>query len=104
MPYLETGVGYQKTDTSHNAAKTTPAKVTRAKVLACFRHRRVMGQGPITTEDISLYLGIHYRSVQPRISELRSSGEVVDSGLRGLSIFGKSVIQWEYSRKTPAVT
>jgi len=90
MPYTSQDVGWQRTDTSHDAAKTTDAANIRKKVLWILGRAEI----PLTSEEIAAGLGLPYRSVQPRLSELRDLGLVEDSGERGVSTYNKSVIKW----------
>lgn len=93
VPYLESGVGYQATDTSLAAAVSAKlsARTIRTKVL---RLLKIAGE-PLSSEDIADHLKLPYRSVQPRLAELRNDGLVEDSGERGLSIYGKKIILWK---------
>lgn len=91
MPYTETGVGFQRTDTSYNAANEVDAGTIRKKVIVLLREMNM----PLTSEDITAMLGLPYPSVQPRLSELRSKNLVEDSGERGLSQYGKAIIKWQ---------
>lgn len=92
MGYTQEGVGYQSTDTSLVAAQeiNMSAKTIRAKVLMALRQA---GE-PLTSEDLATHLGLPYRSVQPRLAELRNAGRVEDSGLRALSSFNRNIILW----------
>lgn len=93
MPYTDTGIGYRYTDTSLEAAiageKTAP--ILRTMVL---NFLRVTKRG-WTTEEIADRLGLEYRSVQPRLSELRNEGQVYDSGERRMSRFHRNIIVWK---------
>ena len=92
MPYTEAGIGYQKTDTSRAAAIIDVDKklTLKAQVLEALRQC----SRPMDTEELSLALNKPYASVQPRISELRNEGKVVDSGDRGYTQWGKKCIRW----------
>ena len=78
MPYTDDGVGYQKTDTSHNAAEQVSAGTIRDYVLS-YLHSQV---GPQTSEEIAKGISLDYVSVQPRLSELRNMNLVRDSSTR----------------------
>lgn len=95
MPYIESGVGYQATDTSMIAALEIKesAKTIRARVLL---HLRRAGE-PLSSEDLAVSLGLHYRSVQPRLAELRNAGLVEDSGERCVSDYNRPIILWRLS-------
>jgi len=92
MPYLETGVGYQRTDTSKEAANSNfKGKLTiRDRVYQLLEKTSVS----LSTEDIAELLNVPYGSVQPRLSELQNQDKVVDSGERGKTKWGKSCIKW----------
>jgi len=91
MPYNSEGVSWQKTDTSHAAARTVKAATLKEEVhgilLAC------AGDG-LTAEEIASALGRPYGSIQPRISELRNDGKVIDTGKRRAGQWGKQIIVW----------
>jgi len=95
MNYTYTA-GYQKTDTSKEAAdqiEKTSAKTLRHQV------ENLLKEHPngLSTEQISQQLNREYVSVQPRTSELRNTGAIIDSGNRVLNKFRKRVIVWQHS-------
>lgn len=92
MPYTDQSVGYQNTDTSRAAAEDigTKAATIREMVIDSL-HKSVL---PLTTEEIAVAIRLPYRTVQPRLSELRAAGRVKDSGLRKRGTFGKNIIAW----------
>ena len=92
MPYLKNGVGYQNTDTSENAAKTVNALPIRNQILKLMRY---LPYAKFSTTNIATILMKPYCSVQPRLSELRNNGDIVDSGLRAETKYGKPEIVWE---------
>lgn len=51
--------------------------------------------GPATTEQLADWLEVDYSALQPRTSELRKLGQIVDSGSRGRNRSGKSAIVWK---------
>lgn len=84
--------GYQDTDTSKAAAEKVKPKASwvRARVIDCLTR-----QGPMTTVQIAKAIGIAYETVQPRTSEARAQGLIVDTGRRGPSRDpGKQSIVW----------
>jgi len=93
MPYTEHKIGYQKTDTSKAAARSN----YKGKLTIRDRVLQLLQKVPqaLTTEDISMILNIPYGSVQPRLSELRDDGKVIDTGERGETKWGKSCIKWK---------
>ena len=95
MPYTEEKIGYQKTDTSETAARENKQwKLTaKQRVLQLLQKVTVS----LTTEEIAELLNISYGTVQPRLSELRAEGKVIDSGSRGETKWGKPCIKWRSS-------
>lgn len=97
MPRTENGTGFQKTDTSYAAGQNIApkAKTLRTQVLEYLRDQR----RPISTADVADGLGRPYGSIQPRLSELRDRGLIVDSGERGTTKYGSSCILWKIADK-----
>ena len=91
MPYTESGVGWQKTDTSHAAARTVKAATLKEEALGILL--AYTGDG-LTAEEIASALHRPYGSIQPRISELRNDGKVIDTGIRRRGQWGKMIIVW----------
>ena len=93
MPYTNDGIGFQKTDTSYqaaiNAAKTAPTIREAVHALLAGANK------PMSTEAIAAALNKPECSVQPRISELRNDDMVKPSGETGESKWGQTVILWE---------
>lgn len=81
-PILEDGTGYQNTDTSLQSAQRVSnsgrVAVLRKRVLDAF-HANVFG---LTTHEVAELLNESVPSVQPRISELKRDGKLVDAGIR----------------------
>jgi len=99
MPYTPTDprVGHQNTDTSAAAAASIAPRVKtiRAQVM-----HELRGQGPLTADEAADAIGRHYGSVRPRLSELRESGLIVDTGIRRDGRYGKSQIVWRLAMKS----
>lgn len=92
MPFTKEEVGYRNTDTSKDAAESQKYRAPNlrwAVILVLQDKKRAM-----TTEEIAEALERPYGSVQPRLSELQAKGLVRDSGLRGLTKWGKTCIKW----------
>jgi hypothetical protein len=84
--------GYQAPDTSKAAAAAVKPKAAwvRARVIDALTR-----QGPMTTVQIAAAVGLAYETVQPRTSEARATGLIVDTGRRGPSRDpGKTAIIW----------
>lgn len=75
---------YRDVDTSKNAAEamTKSASVIRLKVLTAIAEKNDEGA---TSMELSKILNIAYEAVQPRTSELKKQGKIMDSGLRRAS-------------------
>tara|TARA_B110000208_G_C11314820_1_gene263898 strand:- start:85 stop:378 length:294 start_codon:yes stop_codon:yes gene_type:complete len=89
MPYTKQAVGYQRRDTSLDAANLVKPEVLRSQIMYLFNQ-----YSHLDTETISETLERPYRSVQPRVSELVRDGELTDSGVRTDGLFGRSIIVW----------
>ena len=101
MPFTDDGVGYRQTDTSKNAAqeqKYRAPNLRSAVILVLQDHKRAM-----TTEAIAEALERPYGSIQPRLSELQDKGLVRDSGVRGMTRWGKPCIKWILTKDDNAV-
>ena len=74
-------------ETSAEAFRTTPESCRnrqRSQVLELLQER-----GGMTTEEVSLELGIAYTAASARMSELKRDSAIVDSGERRLTTHGK---------------
>lgn len=94
--------GHRGVETSIEAAEDVAPKCGRLQRLT-FEAIRERGAAGLTFEEAANDLGLDFRSIQPRISELRSRGLVVDSGLRRRNSSGKRAIVWtlpEHRRET----
>lgn len=85
--------GYQATDTSAEAAEAISEHLGRlqAMVLTAIAKRGSMG---LTAHETATVLQSDRTAIQPRLSELRRKGRIVDSGLRRLNASGKRAIVW----------
>jgi len=93
MPLTLESVGWQRMDTSRNAAVGMSRRVRtiRAEVITALRK----SSAPLTSEEIAVLINRPYRSVQPRLTELRNALVVVDSGRRKLGYFNKAITAWQ---------
>lgn len=94
MPYVNDGVGYKGTDTSRDAAEQVaamPAACVRARVLKAISGS---GDGGLTADQVAQALGLSVLTVRPRVSELRTSGLIVDKRERRKNASGKSAVVW----------
>ena len=93
MGYTSEGIGYQSTETSHQAINAEHLLTVREKVLLFLRSVS-RGNLSLTTEQISKALDIPYVSVQPRLSELKNENLVKISEDRGQTQYGKTCVKW----------
>ena len=94
VPSYPVAPGYRKTDTSRKAAEmvVNTVPMIREQVLNCLKSH----PAGLTTEEISQRLGITYAAVQPRTSELRKAGQIIDSQKRRKNSSGRKAIVWQY--------
>lgn len=85
--------GHRGIDTSVEAADAIKTRVTglRARALAAIGWAGAYG---ITTSELAARTGIDYAAIQPRTSELRKMGLIVDSRRRRMNHKGKREIVW----------
>lgn len=79
-----------KTDTSAEAAAKISDHSNRIQ-LAILKALRAHS---LTTHELSEHLKIPYSSLQPRTSELRAQGKIIDSGRRRKNPSGIKTIVW----------
>jgi hypothetical protein len=94
--------GSKGTDTSAEAAEAiAPAAATlRAKALVQIRAAGATGR---TAEELAGVMGVDRVSVQPRTSELRNAGKIMDSGQRRENASsGKRAVVWVVPEYLPA--
>ena len=91
MPYTKEKIGYQKNDASKEAASFNKnGKITiREQVLELFRERK-----ELTAEQVSQIMNRAEISVKPRITELKNSGLIADSGKKVIGKWGTSITIW----------
>jgi DNA-binding MarR family transcriptional regulator len=92
--------GFRDTDTSKAAAEAVAPKLGRLQrmALAAIKDRGPFG---LTADELADALGLDRYSIQPRTSELRRKGLIVDCGLRRRNSSRKRAIVWtlpEYER------
>lgn len=97
MPRTLENVGWQRKDTSRNAAHDINRRVRtiRVQIMSLLNASRF----PLTAEEIAAILELPYENVQPRLSEMRNSLVIEDSGHRKTSRFNKPIIAWAPARK-----
>lgn len=93
IPAYPSEPGFQKTDTSRDAAASisTRAASIQPRVFSAIVES---GEYGMTTNEIADLLKIDRGTIQPRTSELRAAGKIVDSKLRRRNANGKSAIVW----------
>ncbi|MCG7628951.1 hypothetical protein MHM88_14160 [Epibacterium sp. MM17-32] len=92
MSYNSMGVGHSGTDTSVLSAQAISGHAADVRS-AVIETLKLMAE-PLTTPEITDLLGYPECTVQPRVSELKRDGLVVDSGVRRVGRFGRPVIAW----------
>lgn len=98
------GPGHRGQETSVEAAAAIAAKCGRLHQMTLAAIRDALAQG-LTADEASERLEMDRWSIQPRVSELRAKGLIVDSGLRRRNSTGKRAVVWcmpEYRRSEAA--
>ena len=82
-----------RTDTSAEAATSIEPVTARVQrlVLTAIREAKLSG---LTAHELASQLGMERTTTQPRVSELRRLGRVIDSGRRRANANGKRAIVW----------
>jgi predicted HTH transcriptional regulator len=92
MPYTDEKIGYQNNNASKEAASfNSKGKITiREQVLELFRERK-----ELSAEQVSEIMNRAEISVKPRITELKNSGFIADSGKKAIGKWGTSITIWK---------
>jgi hypothetical protein len=85
--------GHRGVDTIIEAAEAITPKIGRLQRLALEAVRNAGARG-LTSDETAEALHSDRWSIQPRLSELKLKGLVVDSGLRRRNSTGKNAIVW----------
>ena len=96
--------GHRGISTSIAAAADIAPKLGRLQRLA-EETIRAAGRSGVTADELAARLELDRWSIQPRTTELKRKGLVVDSGMRRPKCTGKSAIVWvapEYQRSEAA--
>ena len=91
------------TDTSREAAEYIAPQLGRIQSLVFAAIARSAGNG-LSPHELALELGEERTTVQPRTSELRRLGKIVDSGKRRHNPNGKRAIVWTLPRYAAALS
>lgn len=99
-PEYPNAPGHRGVETSIEAGEAVAPKLGRLQAMA---ERSIRDAGSLgrTADELAECLGLDRWSVQPRTSELKRLGKIVDSGLRRFNSSGKRAIVWtmpEYKR------
>ena len=90
MPY-PSGPGHQGTDTSiEAAAEIAPTAGTLRN--AAFK---ILSGRPSTADEVAELMSQSVLAVRPRITELRRTGQIRDSGVRRKNNSGRRAIVWQ---------
>lgn len=81
--------GHSPCDTSTEAAKALSPHLGKLQSIALAAIRE---HGGLTTEQVSDKTGINPKAIEPRVSELKTKGLIVDSGKRRKNKSGKRAI------------
>lgn len=84
--------GFQKTDTSYDAAVDMIPKKDRLQQLVM---DALADHGAATSHELAMLTGESYASIQPRTAELRIDRKIEDSGTRRKTPSGKNSIVWK---------
>lgn len=93
MPYTMEGVGYRPCDTSIAAAidlSDHSAATIKKQVLTFLRETKRKW----TSDEIAENLGLDYRLVQPRTSELKNDGLILNTGETKIGKFKRPNALW----------
>jgi predicted transcriptional regulator len=91
-------------ETSREAAEAMQSKCGRLQQIA-FCHIRAAGASGYTADELAEAMGMDRWTVQPRTSELKAKGLIVDSGQRRRNVTGKRAVVWtlpEYKQEQAA--
>ena len=100
MGYTLDGTGFQKRETSfHTAVKQKDKKRHVHDAIIAIIRRSLT---PVSADDLAAAMGQSVISIRPRVSELATSGRIVDSGSRGETALGRPCILWRLPRDADA--
>jgi len=85
--------GYRNVPTSIAAAEAVAPKLGRLQRMAESAIREAGANG-LTADELARRIGLDRWSIQPRTSELRGKGLILDSGRRRPNATGKLAIVW----------
>lgn len=91
-------------DTGREAANDMLSKCGRLQQLA-LTAIRAAGYAGYTADELAMALSLDRWTIQPRTSELKAKGLIVDSGLRRRNVTGKRAVVWttpEFKREDAA--
>ena len=85
--------GHRGVETSIEAAEALAPKLGRLQRMA---EQAIFNAGPagLTADELAEQLELDRYSIQPRTTELKRKGLVVDSGTRRLNASGKRAVVW----------
>ena len=93
QPYPSTPGTYNQ-PTSIQAAASMQPKASRLRGLCL---DALIDYGNMTPDETAAFLGLDKLSIRPRFSELKTMGEIVDTGERRANNSGKKAIVWTIS-------
>lgn len=94
--------GHRNVDTSIDAADALTPKLGRLQRLAEATIRDA-GSNGLTADELASRLDLDRWSIQPRTTELRRKGIILDSGQRRHNATGKRAIVWIAATRDPTI-
>lgn len=91
-------------DTGREAAEAMQSHCGRLQRMALAHIRGAAANG-YTADELAAAMGMDRWAVQPRTSELKAKGLIVDSGMRRRNVTGKRAVVWtlpEYKQEQAA--
>ena len=95
MPVTPQGVGYQRTDTSHQAATEAEGKAPFWRLMVL---QDLNINGPSTADEIAARLNASVQTIRPRVSELKNLRKIEDTGHRRRNANGKTAAVWAITK------
>lgn len=91
MPYTSQGIGYRPSETSFEAAEETQHEAPFWRLMVM---QDLNLNGPSTADEIARRLNASVLTIRPRVSELRNTRKIYDTGERRKNVSGKSATVW----------
>ena len=96
MPYLNDKTeGWRGRDTSLQAAREAVAFAPNLREKCLIYLDKI---GPANADEIADFLGVHFMSIRPRLTELANQDLIVDPGERHKSALGNNQVVWKLAQ------